>query len=501
MPTPLALIVLDGWGYRPEKSHNAIASAQTPFLDSLYAQYPHALLQAAGQAVGLPYGQIGNSEVGHITIGAGRVIDTDLVRINKAVASNTLAQNPALTKLFAHVREQNSALHIQGLVSPGGIHSHQAHLHAIIKAARASGVNTIIVHAFTDGRDTPPHSAAKFLEELEREIKKHEGVHIGTLMGRYYAMDRDNNWDRIQKAEEALFSGQGEVIADKNPSQVLAQMYEEHQAHDEHIMPLVFLQPGGELPHIKEHDGVLFFNFRSDRARQLSKKILERAKKLDVCFATMTEYDPELAVLVAFPPERGHTCLAAEVSRAGLAQTHIAETEKYAHATYFLNGGREKPFANERHILIESRNDVATHDAAPEMRAQEITNAALTEVDKGTPFIFINYANADMVGHTAHFKATVTAVETVDSQLARLVPAVLAKGGAVFITADHGNAEIVYDEEDNVKHTAHTTNPVPAILTVDGAHLRAGALSDVAPTILNLLNLPVPAAMTGKSLF
>ena len=497
---PFILMVLDGWGYREDATNNALASAHIPFYRGLLEKYPHALLDASEESVGLPEGQVGNSEVGHMTIGAGKVLDTDLVRITKSIRENTFGKNPVFQTLFDHVNTHGSTLHIQGLVSPGGIHSHQEHLFALLRAAKEAGVKNIAVHAFTDGRDTPPQSAAKYLKELEAILAEVGIGKVATIAGRFYAMDRDNNWDRVEKAEQALFECKGRLCSvDVSPSEMLEKLYTEGIT-DEHIEPVVFLDSEGNGYPIKKNDAVAFFNFRADRARMLSKKIEERKESHNLIFATFTEYDATLKSLVAFPPSKIETTLSAEISRAGLTQAHVAETEKYAHATYFLNGGKEKPHLNEEFVLIESRKDIKTHDEAPKMRAEQIADAAIAQLDKGTQFLFINFANADMVGHTANVPATILAVEEIDAQLKRVIEALEKKGGVAMITADHGNAEMNIDPHTGAMHTAHTENLVPVILTKSGATIKNGTLADVAPTVLTLLDIPVPAPMTGKVL-
>ncbi len=496
----VVLIILDGWGHREDSKHNAIAEARTPFFDSLIEKYPHSLLDASSSSVGLPEGQIGNSEVGHMTIGAGKVIDTDLVRINKAVTSGEFETNPAFVQLFDHVKKNNSVLHVLGLVSPGGVHSHQDHLHAFLRAAKKAGISQVVIHAFTDGRDVPPQSAHEYLRELERVIAEVGLGFIATATGRFYAMDRDKNWDRVAKAEAAIFEGEGKVAGAQKPSAALELLHGKGML-DEHLEPVIFLDDTGKNYQVSPHDGMFFFNYRADRARQISQRVIERTRDQDILFVTLTEYEAGMNSVVAFPPQKIETTLAAEVSKAGLSQAHIAETEKYAHATYFLNGGREEKHPGEEHILIESRKDVKTHDEAPEMRAREIADEAIRQIEKGTNFIFINFANADMVGHTGKKDAIVKAVEEVDHQLSRVIGSSLSRPScAVFITADHGNAETNVDPATGVMHTAHTTNFVPAIATADYGKLVNGGLADVAPTILHLLGLPQPEAMTGKNL-
>lgn len=499
-PTTTVLIVLDGWGYREDKEHNAIADAQTPFFDSLWNEYAHSTLDASEEKVGLPEGQVGNSEIGHMTIGSGKIIDTDLVRISKAIRENKLGLNPAFLEIFEHVKHNNSTLHIKGLISPGGVHSHSQHLYGILKTAKESGIEKIVIHAFTDGRDTPPQSSSEYLKELEDVIEEVGIGFIATVSGRFYAMDRDNNWERLAKAESAIFDCKGTICKARKPSEVMKELYLSG-VMDEHLEPLVFLDDNGNGYPVSNNDGVLFFNFRADRARMLAKKIMDKKESKNLCFVTLTEYDANLGAIVAFPPHAIETTLANEIAKAGLTQVHIAETEKYAHATYFLNGGTERPHAGESHVLVESRKDVLTHDLAPEMKAKEIADKAIEQVEKGVDFMFINFANADMVGHTANVPALKVALETIDRELKRVVDAVQTKGGVVFITADHGNAETNIDLISNERHTAHTTNVVPAILTVKDLNMSNGTLADVAPTILKLMDLEVPKTMTGKILF
>jgi 2,3-bisphosphoglycerate-independent phosphoglycerate mutase len=496
---PVALIVLDGWGYREDKENNAIAEAKTPFFDGLWAEYPHSLLEASGLAVGLPEGQMGNSEVGHTTIGAGKIVYTDLVRISLAAKNGELDTNATFQKFFAHAKKNNSTLHLLGLIGPGGVHAHSEHLYEILRSAKRAGLSKVAIHVFTDGRDTPPQSAAGYLLELENKINEIGVGFISTMTGRYFAMDRDNNWDRLAKAEAAIFEGIGMQAGSQKASDV-AKLFYSKEKTDEHFEPVVFLNKDGQKELIKENDAVFFFNFRADRARMLSQKIMEYGKDKNILFGTMTQYDKTFDCPVAFEPTIIETTLAKEISRAGLSQAHIAETEKFAHATYFLNGGEEKPYVGEEHILVPSRKDVVTHDLAPEMKAEEIADKAIEEINKGTDFIFINFANADMVGHTADKAAIIASVEKVDTELKRVAEALEAKGGVAFITADHGNAEVNVDAETGKKHTAHTINPVPAILTDKNKKIKAGTLADITPTILEILGISQPDSMSGKSL-
>lgn len=516
---PLVLIILDGWGYSDKAQNNAIAQAKLPFFGMLMKQYPHSLLNASESHVGLPKGQIGNSEIGHQTMGSGRIIDVNLVRINKAAKAGKFISNPAFVTLFDHVKKYNSTLHVLGLLSPGGIHSHSDHLYAFLAAAKRAGVKQVAIHAFADGRDVAPKSASGYLKQLEEIIGRLKIGFIATVTGRFYAMDRDKNWDRVKTAEDAIFLAQGKTHKNLKPSRVVNDLYKEGTI-DELLEPLVFLDNTGKGYPIAENDGVFFLNYRPDRARQLTAKILEKKPTHNLCFVTMTEYDKTLETLVAFPQSRTDTTLAGEISRAGLKQSHIAETEKYPHVTYFFNGGREEPHKNERHFLIQSRQDVKTHDQAPQMRAVEIADKTLDRIAKDDNFILVNFANADMVGHTANVPAIIKAVKTVDAQLERITNEVLKRKGVIIITADHGNAEVNIDKQTGERHTAHTLNLVPFILILPpqdmgrgglpseasakegggGWSLRDGGLADIAPTILQLMDLPKPKSMTGKSL-
>ncbi len=496
----IALIILDGWGYRDEKKDNAIASAYTPFFDYLWNNFPHTLLEASGKHVGLLPGIIGNSEVGHITIGAGRTIETDLVRIGQAIREDDYKKIPAFHKLFKHVKDNDSVLHVLGLLSPIGVHSHQEHLHEFLKLAYEAGVRKIAIHAFMDGRDSSPQSGAEYLRELEKLILKLGVGHIATVAGRYYAMDRDQNWDRTEIVVRAIFESHGERQSHTKPSAALTKKYELSQ-QDEHLQPLIFPDSRGTVHNIKKSDGIFFFNFRNDRTRQLAYKIIERAAAQNILLATMTEYAPDIKSEVAFPRRKIEDTLAEAVARAGLRQVHIAETEKYAHVTYFFNGERKELYPNEEHILIDSRKDIKTHNQAPEMRAREVADAAIQSLETGADFLVINFANADMVGHTADIAATQKAIETVDRELKRIVTALDKRGGIAFITADHGNAEINIEPTTGNRHTAHTLSKVPGIITKQDLKLRSGSLADVAPTILALLSIPAPKRMTGRVLF
>ena len=495
----IALIILDGWGYREEKKDNAIAQANKPVFDALWGKYPHTLLGASGLAVGLPDGQMGNSEVGHMIIGAGKVLDQDLVRIDKDIEAGTFGSSEVFRTLFDHVKNNNSTLHVMGLLSDGGVHSHMLHLFAFLKVAKNNNVPKIAIHIFTDGRDVPPQSASVYIKELEDKINELGVGNIASVSGRFYAMDRDNNWDRLLKAEEVIFNGKG-TICNINPSLYVENLYKEGIV-DEHIVPFVCTKEKGEKYFLQKNDGVFFYNFRADRSRQLTGKILEKQKEENICLLTMTNYGDNYPTLVAYPTIKIETTLAKEISDANLTQVHIAETEKFAHVTYFFNGGVEGCYKGEEHILIPSRKDIKTYDLAPKMGAEQIADKVIEQIKKGTDFIFINFANADMVGHTADVPAIITAVEELDKELGRIIEELSLNGGVACITADHGNAEINIDPETGLRHTSHTTDPVPFIVTDANIILKGeGTLADIAPTILKLFDINKPSKMTGESL-
>lgn len=508
---PVVLIVLDGWGHRTDTKDNAIASANIPRFKEFWNNYPHTLLDASGLSVGLPEGQMGNSEIGHTTIGAGKAMDTDLVRIKKSIDSGEYDTLSPFINLFNHVKENNSTLHAMGLLSDGGIHSHQDHLFAFIKAAKKFGITKLAIHIFTDGRDVPPQSATKYIAQLEYVLKETGIGSIATISGRYYAMDRDNNTDRLQKATDAMFNGIGH-ICEIEPVKYIESLYKENKI-DELLEPIVCKTQDEEknsICTIKQNDAIFFFNFRSDRARQLTRFILSKSNEMNLSFAGMTLYGDEFNYPVVFPPLLIETTLAKEISKDGFTQAHIAETEKFPHATFFLNGGVEKPYPGESHILLDSHKDVPTHDMAPKMRAEGIADKAIEQIEAGTDFIFINFANADMVGHTANVPAIIESVEEADKHLGRVVDSVIAHNGVAFITADHGNAELNIDQQTGNKHTAHTTNYVPMIVTDTNIKLRGedkvdqningGTLADIAPTIFDEMQIEKPESMTGMSL-
>ena len=506
---PVVLCILDGWGYRHDDSHNAIRAAQTPVMDALWHAYPHTLIEASGADVGLPDDQMGNSEVGHLTIGAGRIIRQELVRISQAVRDGSIAENAELNALADQLRGSGKTLHLIGLCSDGGVHSHIDHLGGLLQWAKARGLKEVWIHAITDGRDTPPQSAEPFLSTIEAQIEKAGIGRISTLCGRYWAMDRDNRWERTEKAYR-LLTEEG-TISELSPQEVLKASYGE-EIYDEFLEP-TRLAPGA----IESGDGVVLFNFRPDRVRQLVKALVvesfdgfERTFIPDLNVVTFTQYEAGLPVSVAFPPESLDGLLGQVVSEAGLRQFRTAETEKYPHVTYFMNGGIEQPYPGEdRHLVPSPR--VATYDQAPAMSAEQLTDNCISAVNKGIySLVVINYANPDMVGHTGAMEATVEAIGTVDRSVGRLLEATNRMGGTLIVTADHGNAELM-EGPDGLPWTAHTTNPVPLIL-VEGekrkipghgtaVELRSGGgLADVAPTLLEILGLEQPSRMTGASL-
>ena len=471
----VALVILDGWGIAPAGPGNAIKLADTPVFDRLWHDYPHAQLDASGEAVGLPDGQMGNSEVGHLTIGSGRILFQDLVRVNRAIESGDLFENEALRSAF----KRGERVHLLGLVSHGGVHSHIDHLQALLRFAPEK----TWIHAFTDGRDVSPHSAVHDLAELPVD-------RIATVAGRYYAMDRDKRWDRTERALRAIVNGEGEHAED--PIAAVQASYE-RGITDEFIEPTIM---AGRPRLDPECDTAIFFNFRPDRARQLSEKLGEAG----VGLTTMTRYRNDFEFPVAFPERDVEDVLAEVLSAHGIRQLHAAETEKYAHVTYFLDGGREEPFDREDRILVDSPRDVPSYDHKPEMSAQDVAERVVSAIDDdGYGFVVVNFANPDMVGHTGVIPAVVKGVETTDECLGQVVEAVERASGVCLVIADHGNAETLL-QEDGSPHTAHTTNPVPVILTAAGATLCDGALADVAPTILALLGLGRPTQMTGQNL-
>ncbi|HEX3045442.1 MAG TPA: 2,3-bisphosphoglycerate-independent phosphoglycerate mutase [Bacillota bacterium] len=505
---PAALIILDGWGLNPREDGNAIKHANTPFLKSLFEKYPSASLLTSGEAVGLPEGQMGTSEVGHLNIGAGRVVYQSLVRISKALREGEFKKNQVFLDLVQYAVKENRPLHLMGLVSPGGVHSHTEHVYGLLQLAKELGVKEVYIHAFLDGRDTPPSSAKDYLEQLEKVCKEKGIGQIATVGGRYYGMDRDKRWERVEKAYAAMVYSEGETA--NSALEAVTNSYVK-EVTDEFVLPTVIMKNGKPLAPIKAGDPVIFFNFRPDRAREITRVFVDpnfdgfkrRTGFLNPHFACMTQYDESLDVPLIFPPEEKLQNILAEVlGKNGLKQLRIAETEKYAHVTFFFNGGVEQPYPLEERILIPSPK-VATYDLKPEMSALEVTDAVLAEIQNDKfDAIIMNYANCDMVGHTGIFAAAQKAVETVDACLSKVVPAILAKGGAVIITADHGNAEQMVDYQTKEPFTAHTTFPVPVIIAGAGENIkvRDGILADLAPTLLQLLDIPKPPEMTGETL-
>lgn len=504
-PKPVMLCVLDGWGYRPEKEDNAIEMAHTPVWHSLIRNYPTAMIQTSGLDVGLPAGQMGNSEVGHTNLGAGRVVMQDLPRIDTAIANKTLDSNPVLTHLIDTLRETKGVCHLMGLLGSGGVHAMQTHIMALARILDQAGIS-VVIHGFLDGRDTPPDSARGFVADLEKEIAHLTHVSIGTLSGRYYAMDRDNRWERVDKAYRALVNAEAHRFA--TADEAIASSYKAG-IFDEFMEPCVI----GNYRGMADGDAVMMANYRSDRAREITRMLLqpdftaaERVRVVRFADAVaMTEYSSEhnAWMHVLFPPEDLKNIFGEVVSNAGLTQLRIAETEKYAHVTFFFNGGKETLFPGEERILVPSPK-VATYDLKPEMSAYEVTDKLVDAINSDVfDVIVVNYANGDMVGHTGILQAAIKAVEDVDVCVGRVVDAIKAKGGVVLITADHGNAERMKDPVTGGPYTAHTATPVQAVLVnapADVTGLSDGRLCDIAPTLLSLLQLPQPLEMTGHSL-
>ncbi|MEI3036853.1 MAG: 2,3-bisphosphoglycerate-independent phosphoglycerate mutase [Oscillospiraceae bacterium] len=503
MKKPLALIILDGFGNNPSDYGNAIHAAKTPNLDKLFETCPHTLIGASGMDVGLPDGQMGNSEVGHTNIGAGRVVYQELTRITKSISDGDFFQNEALCGAVENCKKNGSALHLMGLLSDGGVHSHNKHLYGLLELAKRAGLEKVYVHCFMDGRDVPPSSGKEYVEELMAKMKEIGVGKIASVMGRYYAMDRDNRWERVEKAYAAMVYGEGETA--ECPVCAMEKSYAA-DVTDEFVVPVVCDKDGC----IRENDSVIFFNFRPDRAREITRTLVDpdfagferRNGFFPLYFVCMTQYDAAMPnVHVAFKPQSLANTFGQYISDHGLTQLRIAETEKYAHVTFFFNGGVEAPCKNEDRALIASPK-VATYDLKPEMSAYEVTDELLARLDSGKyDVVILNFANCDMVGHTGVFEAAVSAVEAVDTCLGKVVDKILSMGGRALITADHGNADQMY-EPDGSPFTAHTTNPVPLLLVGDGTHTlkEGGRLADLAPTMLEMLGLPQPAEMDGKSL-
>jgi 2,3-bisphosphoglycerate-independent phosphoglycerate mutase len=512
---PLALIVLDGWGIRDEREHNAIKLARTPVYDALVERYARAQLIASGEHVGLPPGQMGNSEVGHMNMGAGRVVYQDLTRIDKSIRDGDFFASPALAAAMEAAAGGRQALHLVGLVSDGGVHSHQRHLHALIEMAARRRVPRVFVQAITDGRDTSPTGGIRYLADLQRvmdDVRGKTAARVASVTGRYYAMDRDKRWERTRLAWDAMVHGIAEATA-TSPLDAVQRSYD-GSVTDEFIKPVVIVGPdGAPLGPIRDGDPMIVFNFRADRARQITRAValddfdgFERPNRPRVPTTTMTVYDRTFNLPVAFTPQTFSNNLADVLAAHGRTNLRLAETEKYAHVTYFFNCGREEPYAGEDRILVPSQK-VATYDLMPQMSAPGIADTLVADLESRRHQVVIcNFANADMVGHTGRLDATIAAVETLDGCLGRIMTALTAVGGTAIVTADHGNAEQMWDRELNAPHTAHTSNPVPVVLcderfeTSRGRRLNDGALCDVAPTILDLLGIPPAAEMTGTSL-
>ncbi len=505
MSKKTVLIILDGWGIGDKSASDAIANADTPFIDSLLIKYPHSALQASGGSVGLPEGQMGNSEVGHLTIGAGRVVYQDLELINKEVGDRTIDNNPVLLKAFEYARLNNKAVHFMGLVSEGGVHSSQAHLHYLSDMAVGNGVNRVFIHAFTDGRDTDPKSGLGYLKKLEEHLNKKPGAKIASIIGRYYAMDRDKRWERVKLAYDLLVRGEGKKTT--NILNEIEASYSE-DVTDEFIKPIVSVDASGNpIGIIKENDVVICFNFRTDRCREITQVLSQQnmpefgMKTIPLYYVTLTNYDSSFKnVHVVFDKDNLSNTIGEVLEKAGKTQIRIAETEKYPHVTFFFSGGREKEFIGERRIMAPSVK-AATYDLKPEMSAAELTDAIIPELLIGdADFICLNYANADMVGHTGVYNAIIKAVETVDACLKRVIETGLQQGYSFIIIADHGNADYAVNP-DGTPNTAHSLNPVPCILIdSDYKKIKDGTLADLAPTILTIMGIAVPKEMTGNAL-
>ncbi|MGE4273082.1 MAG: 2,3-bisphosphoglycerate-independent phosphoglycerate mutase [Desulfitobacterium sp.] len=506
---PLVLMILDGWGYSPQTEGNAIAQAQKPHFDRLFKEYPHTFITASGEEVGLPIGQMGNSEVGHLNIGAGRVVFQEFTRISKAIRTGEFPQNSVLKEAMERVSDGKNALHLMGLLSDGGVHSHIEHLFALLDMAKEIGVKKVFIHALLDGRDVLPQSAKEFMTLLNVKCQELGVGKVATVSGRYYVMDRDQRWERVEKGYRAIVDGQG--LKAPNPMAAIEQAYDV-RITDEFVVPTVIVDEEGKaIGPLQDGDSLIFFNFRSDRAREISYALLDeqfegfaRGKRRNVHYVAMTEYDEQLKVPVAFPAQNLENTLGEILASYNKKQLRIAETEKYAHVTFFFNGGVEDPCEGETRCLIPSPQ-VATYNLQPAMSAFDITEEFLKRLEtEEYDIIILNFANSDMVGHTGEFIATVEAIEAVDQCIGRIVPEVLKRQGAVIVTADHGNAESKKDLQTGQPLTAHTTNPVPLILVSDqfkGKALReGGALQDVAPTILELMGIAQPPEMTGISL-
>ena len=527
-PKPLVLIILDGWGYRAEAKANAIALARKPTYDRLLREYPNTLIHTSGPFVGLPEGQMGNSEVGHLNIGAGRIVHMDITRIDLMIQNGEFFSHPVLLDAMKHARTGDRRLHLFGLISDGGVHSQQAHLYALLKMAKQNGLDRVFVHAFMDGRDTLPTNGAGYLEQLQQKMREYNCGKIATVNGRYYAMDRDRRWERIAKAYNAMVFADAEGGKQADPVQGMKDSYNKGVT-DEFVIPFVCTDSQGQaLATIRDNDSCICFNFRADRVRQITRALarnsglndkggsdLPGAADLDAAiprdrvpknfhYVCMTRYDKNFSLPVVIPPESMANILANVMGGMNMRNLRIAETEKYAHVTYFFNGGVEQPFPGEDRVMVQSPK-VATYDLKPEMSAAGVADAVVRATEDGTfDVVIVNFANADMVGHSGKIEPTIKAVETVDACLSRIETAIRAKGGAMLITADHGNAEMMIDPATGGPHTAHTTNPVPFIVVAENAKQFTlkpnGSLRDISPTVLGMLGVDEPKEMTGADL-
>ena len=507
---PIVLAILDGWGISKKEQGNAIMAAKTKNMDSYLEKYPSTILETSGEAVGLPAGQMGNSEVGHLNTGAGRIVYQDLTRISKAIKDGDFFENPELIKVYKNCcKGSGKSLHLMGLLSDGGVHSHMEHIFALIDMAKKMEVESLYIHCFLDGRDVSPKSALKYISSLEEKIKEVEIGEIATVSGRYYAMDRDKRWDRVEKAYKTMGVGEGQKAL--SAREAVENAYAS-DITDEFVEPTVIIKNHKPIATVKSGDSLIFFNFRGDRAREITRAFVDKdfdaferpTGWLNLTYLCMTEYDATIEAPIAFPPERFVNTLGQVLANNNLKQLRVAETEKYAHVTFFFNGGEEEPNPGEERILIPSSKKVATYDMKPEMSAYQITETVIEEIGKDIyDVIIINYANPDMVGHTGNFEATVKAVEVVDECIKKVVDTVIEKQGAIIITSDHGNAEEMVDEEKGSPHTAHTSSPVSIVilgLKEQKILKSGGSLRDLAPTILELLEIEKPKEMTGQSL-
>ncbi|WP_269902711.1 2,3-bisphosphoglycerate-independent phosphoglycerate mutase [Crassaminicella thermophila] len=504
---PTILMILDGFGINANNNGNAISLANTPNLDRYFEMYPNNLVHASGLDVGLPDGQMGNSEVGHLNIGAGRIVYQELTRITKAIKDGDFFENPIFLDAIENVKKHDSSLHLWGLLSDGGVHSHNTHLYALLELAKKQGLKKVYVHAFLDGRDVPPSSAIKYIEELEEKMREIGIGKIATISGRYYAMDRDNRWERVELAYNAITLGEGEKA---NSAKKAIENSYANEIVDEFVKPTVIVENNAPIATVCENDSIIMFNFRPDRAREITRSFVDESfdgferKKgfFPVHYVCMTQYDAAMPnVFVAYPPQTLINTLGEYVSKQGLKQLRIAETEKYAHVTFFLSGGVEEAYEGENRVLIPSPK-VATYDLQPEMSAYEVTEKLIEEINKGIhDLIIVNYANCDMVGHTGSIDAAIKAVEAVDECVGKVVEATIQKGGQILLTADHGNADEMLDKDGNTV-TAHSTNPVPIILinASEEYGIAEGKLADIAPTLLAMMGIEKPEEMTGKSL-